>query len=191
MTPIEERKTKAIRTIEEKMQDLDTGSLRYQALEAAKGFKSSWIQLGRYLYTICQDKAYKEWGYITFEAYCAKEIGIKKQTAVKLLKSYYFLENEEPQALKLEKVDRDTVSKIPSYEAVNLLRLVKASKTKENVDYGALRQDVLEGGRDLRDIKKELRVMSQQEAGDPLKIKEGRRLAAMRRMVSTLKSLKN
>ncbi|MDD5595453.1 MAG: hypothetical protein PHY94_04300, partial [Candidatus Omnitrophica bacterium] len=93
-------KSKSLENIEEKMGQLDENSFRYHVLENAKGFKSSWIELGRSLYTVLKDKLYKEWGYGSFDIYTVKEIGIRKQTAMKLLRSYYFLEKEEPAYLK-------------------------------------------------------------------------------------------
>ena len=76
------------------MGELDPQSFRYSVLEAARGFKSSWIDLGQLLYSVSKDKKYKDWGFLTFEAYCEKEVGIKQATAMKMLKSYYFLEKE-------------------------------------------------------------------------------------------------
>ena len=84
-------KTKSIDRLEEKMKGLDSESLRYHILESAKNFKSSWVNLGQGLYSVWKDKLYKEWGYSTFESFSAKELGIRKQTALKLLRSYYFL----------------------------------------------------------------------------------------------------
>ena len=78
------------------MEDMDKNSLRYQTLQSARRFKSSWIELGQYLQTVWREKHYKNWGYMSFESYCAKEIAIKNSTALKLLRSYYFLEREEP-----------------------------------------------------------------------------------------------
>src|SRR5487761_2441298 len=89
------QKTKSIHNLEERMGHLEPESLRYQVLDAAKSFKSSWIQLGQFLFTVYKDKLYRDWAYQTFEAYCAKEIGIRQNTAIKLLKSYSFLEKEE------------------------------------------------------------------------------------------------
>ena len=82
------------------MLNLEPGSFRYKVLDAARGFKSSWMELGQYLFTVYRDKLFKEWWYLTFEAYTAKEIGIKQPTAMKLLRSYSFLEKEEPVFLK-------------------------------------------------------------------------------------------
>ena len=60
--------SKAIQRLEEKMADLEPGSLRRETLEAAKRFKSSWIELGRMLWTVYREKKFREWGYLTFEA---------------------------------------------------------------------------------------------------------------------------
>jgi hypothetical protein len=184
-----EKKTKMMQIMEEKMQEVEEGSLRHEVLQAAMNFKKSWIQLGRYLYTVERDKMYKEWGYLTFEAYCAKEIGIRKQTAVKLLRSYYFLESEEPEYLKIERAERDTVRKLPSYEAVNLLRLAKVNKNLDKSDYQVLRENVLDKGKDIKEVKKEF-VMMKNENKDPQEERQNRRVSTIRRMISTLTSLK-
>ena len=92
-------KTKSIKNIEEKMENLPTETIRHRVLQSAKNFKASWIELGQSLYTVYKDKLYKNWGYLTFDAYTSKEIGIRKQTALKLLRSYYFLEKKEPDYL--------------------------------------------------------------------------------------------
>ena len=94
------------------MEGLEPGSFRYKVLDAAKGFKSSWIDLGQYLFSVYRDKSYREWGYLTFDAYCAKEIGIRQPTAMKLLKSYSFLEREEPSFLKREALDERQPNRI-------------------------------------------------------------------------------
>ncbi|PIQ90173.1 MAG: hypothetical protein COV71_06430, partial [Candidatus Omnitrophica bacterium CG11_big_fil_rev_8_21_14_0_20_41_12] len=132
---MEAAKTKSIRNIEEKMENLDVNSLRYHILESAKNFKCSWIELGRSLYSVYKDKMYKEWGYLNFDIYVAREIGIRKQTAMKLLKSYYFLEKEEPQYLKTDYTESSQPANIPSYESVDILRQVKNKKVFDDDDY--------------------------------------------------------
>ena len=73
-------RTKSIERLEQKMEDMDRDSLRYHILENAKMFKTSWIELGQALYSVWKNKMYRDWGYMTFDAYTSKEIGIKKQT---------------------------------------------------------------------------------------------------------------
>ena len=75
-------KTKSLERLEEKMTGIEEGSIRYRVLQSAKNFKTSWIDLGQALYSVWKDKSYKGWGYMTFDAYSQKEIGIKKATAI-------------------------------------------------------------------------------------------------------------
>ncbi|MEI8344904.1 MAG: hypothetical protein WCG06_02410 [Candidatus Omnitrophota bacterium] len=154
-----EAKSKSISNIELQMQRLDPGSYRYQTLQASKDFKNSWIILGRYLYTVYKDKLYKDWGFLTFEAYCAKEVGIRQNTAVKLLKSYYFLEKEEPDYLQKEAFEKRRPDQIPTVDSVNALRLAKGNEAISEDDYEELRDDVLENAREESEVKKKVRYL--------------------------------
>ena len=187
---MERLKTKSLESIEGKMRDMDEASIRYRILQNAKNFKTSWIELGRALYTAWKDKLYKDWGYKTFEAYTSKEIGIKKQTAIKLLRSYYFLEKEEPEYLQKDYVEAADPSLVPTYEAVNVLRLAKNKKALDDEDYSSLKKYVFEMGRDARDVKKDLTAMiRQREELEPEEARKKKRVAVLRRYVSTLKAL--
>ena len=141
------------------MEGLEPGSFRYKVLDAAKGFKSSWIELGQYLFSVYRDKSYREWGYLTFDAYCAKEIGIRQPTAMKLLKSYSFLEREEPSFLKREALDERQPNRIPSYESVNALRLAKDNKDLSPQDYEDIREEVLDHAKEDGEVKKKIRYI--------------------------------
>ena len=89
-------KSKSLSKIEDRMKTIDEGSYRYQVLNVCRRFKTCWIELGQSLYAVHRDKQYQDWGYLTFEGYCGTELGVLNQTAMKLLKSYQFLETEEP-----------------------------------------------------------------------------------------------
>ncbi len=188
---MDEAKTKSLRSIEEKMENLDSGSLRYHILESAKNFKRSWIELGRSLYSVWKDKMYKEWGYVNFDVYVSREIGIRKQTAMKLLKSYYFLEKEEPQYLKNDYADASQAANIPSYESVDILRQAKNKKVLDEHDYNNLKKEIFEKGRDAQELKKNLGVIiRQRQELDPQEAQEKRKLAIVRRLVGQLRMLK-
>ncbi|MFH0790643.1 MAG: hypothetical protein V2A64_03330 [Candidatus Omnitrophota bacterium] len=184
-------KTKSIENLEQKMQDIDQGSLRYHILESAKSFKTSWIDLGRALYSVWKDKLYKEWGYSTFDIYTVKEIGIRKQTAVKLLKSYSFLEKEEPMYLEKDYTISQNAAGIPSFESVDVLRQAKNKKDLDEESYGELRKNVFEKGSDAADVKRSLSVMiRQREELSPEEAWEKKRNATVKRFLGTLKALK-
>ena len=68
--------------------------IREKAVLLCKDFKISWVSLGQVLYAIYDDKMFHRWGYEKFENYTQKELGMPKGAALKLLKSYLFLEEE-------------------------------------------------------------------------------------------------
>ncbi|MFA5096326.1 MAG: hypothetical protein WC478_03185 [Candidatus Omnitrophota bacterium] len=180
-------KSKSLQDIEEKMGGLDASSLRYHVLESARNFKTSWVELGRSLYSVWKDKLYKDWGFSAFDAYTAKEIGIKKPTAMKLLRSYYFLEKEEPGYLK---DDHAETARLPGYEAVDLLRKAKDKKTLDPQDYSKLKKEIFEG-RDVQAVKRDLTsLIRQREELEPEEAYKKRRGATLRRFIGALKALK-
>jgi len=185
-------KTKSLKKLEEKMSSVETDSFRYHVLESAKNFKTSWIELGRALYTVWKDKKFKEWGFSTFEIYIASEVGIRKQTGMKLLKSYYFLEKEEPQYLKSEYSDSGEAKNIPAYEAVDLLRQAKAKKNLDSQDYERIKKDIFEKGRDAGEVKKDITsLIRQRQEFEPEEAREKKKQASVRRLIGTLKALKS
>lgn len=184
-------RTKSLDRITQAMEGMDRDSLRYKILASAKNFKTSWIDLGGSLYSAWKDKLYKDWGYMTFEAYTSKEIGIKKFTALKLLKSYYFLEKEEPVFLQRDRAGSSDPALLPSYETVNLLRLAKNKKTLHENDYSIIRKGVLEMGKDARDIKKDLTaIVRQREELGPEEARKKRRASVVKRLLASLKAIR-
>ena len=185
--------TKAMQRLEEKMSDLQPGTLRHQTLDAAKRFKASWIDLGRMLWTVYREKKFREWGYLTFEAYCAKEVGIKAPTAKKLLHSYYFLEKEEPSTLKRLTSEQPppAPSQVPSAKSVNLLRLLKNREEVPAADYQKVRSYVLEKGKEPQEVRREVQTLLQENRKvDTEEVEQARSKSAARRMIGTLKALR-
>ncbi|MFA6378256.1 MAG: hypothetical protein WCX16_00560 [Candidatus Omnitrophota bacterium] len=176
--------------MQDKQDIIHPGSMRDVALEASKSFKSSWVELGRVLYSIWKDKLYKEWNYQQFDIYVSKELGIRKQTSLKLLRSYYFLEKEEPMYLQKEYADDAEAKEIPSYEAIDVLRLAK-SKNIDGEDYAKLKEDLFVKGKDSKEIKRDLTtMMRQREEIDPQEAWQKKKETNIRRFIGTLKSLK-
>ena len=187
---MDEIKTKAIRNLESKMEGIEEGSLRYKVLDSARQFKSSWIELGQMLYTVWKDKLYKEWDYSTFDIYAAKEVGIRKETAFKLLKSYSFLEKEEPQLISGGFKENAQPGQIPGYEAVNALRLAKNNKNLDQNDYSRIRKYVLEKGKDAKEVKKDLtQLIKQREELEPEEARAKKKTALLKRFIGALKTI--
>ncbi len=184
-------KTKAMEALDAKLASSDPSTLRHRVLKSVKNFKTSWIELGQALYSVWKDKLYKDWGYSKFEAYTAKEIGIRKQTAVKLLRSYFFLEQKEPHYLSREYSEEVQANAMPTYEAIDALRLASRKKDIDPVDYEQIRKGVLEKGKDARAVKKDLTALiKQREELLPEEAWQKKRMALLKRTLSLLKSLR-
>ena len=110
---------------------------------------------------------------------------------MKLLRSYYFLEKEEPQYLKADYAQNNKAAQIPSYESVDILRQAKNKKALDEDDYKNLRNEIFEKGRDAQELKKNLGVMirSRQEL-EPQEAQEKRKMATLRRLLGQLRMLK-
>jgi len=184
-------KTKIIEKIERKMEELDEKSIRYKILKDAKTFKTSWIDLGQTLYEAWKRKMYKDWGFEEFDSYLKKEIGIRKETALKLLRSYSFLEREEPQYLKKEHNEGQQTVAVPSYESVDILRKAKQKEEITDSEYGAIRKYVLVDGKDEKQVKKDItELLKRKEEDSPFEARRKKRIIILKRTISSLKSLK-
>jgi hypothetical protein len=188
---MEIKKTKGIENLEKKMEAAGADAMRYSVLKNAKEFKTSWIDLGQALYTVWTDKLYKDWGYRQFDTYTSKEIGIRKETAVKLLKSYSFLEKKEPRYLDEEYRKNKETASVPTYEAVDVLRMADSRKDIERSDYAKIRKYVLEEGKDARDVKKNLtRIIREKEELDPQGLMEKKSVTLLKRLLGALKAVR-
>jgi hypothetical protein len=166
-------------------------TLRGKTLDAAKQHKASWIELGQYLFSIQKDKLYRDWGYLSFETYCSKELSIKEQTASKLLKSYSFLEREEPRLAAANFAEDETPKNVPNYESVNVLRLAKENKKLPAEDFADLRDAVINEGKEPKEVRAQMvRMLSAREVKDPADVRKQRRNAAIKRMITVLSNSK-
>ena len=170
---------------------MSNDELRIQTVEIAKKHKASWIQLGQHLFSIYKNKLYKEWGYQVFETYCQKELNIKEATASKLLKSYSFLEREEPRIVKPDFTEEETPRKIPDYEAVNALRLAKNNKNIPTNEFAELRNDVLNEGKEVKEVRAQVKKILETHAPkDTPELKDQKRGSILRRLIGFLNSAK-
>jgi hypothetical protein len=177
--------TKGAQHIEQLLQQLPPESERYQVLISAKRFKSSWVELGESLTKIANNGQFHDWGYTTFEDYCAREIRIRRQTADKLLLAFRFLEREEPGVL-----ERKEERPLPDFRSVDLLRQAREEQSFSPADYGELRKTILEEDRSHPTASRQFREMLQEYQSD----RRGERqcqgaLSAARRLGNALAEL--
>ncbi len=169
-----------------------TDNLRNKVLDIAKKHKSSWIELGQCLYSVHKDKLFKSWGFMTFEAYCLKDLGLKQPTAAKLLKSYYFLEKEEPAMISAQKNEDAPAATVPHYESVNLLRLAKENEKIPAPELQKIRNAVLVAAKEPKEVRAQVKKIIDDfnRPDDPAEAKRMKRNSAIKRVVSVLQMAK-
>jgi len=174
---------------QKKIPDVLSDTLREQLLQYAKDFKTSWVNLGQHLYSVWRDKLYYTWGYEKFEDYTQEELGMQKPLAIKLLKTYFFLEQEEPAYLKEEFAQTRPPVAVPGYEAVNFLRLAKNNKELNKSDYIKFKKDIFENGKDVALIRKDLvALMKERKVVDPEEERDKRSELTVRKLLNAIRS---
>lgn len=166
--------------------------LRENLIGNAKTFKQSWVYLGQSLYTVWRDKTYYAWGHEKFEHYVVNELGMQKSLAMKLVKTYYFVEQQEPGYLKAEFAADREAALIPSYEPLDLLRQACGNKDLNREDYQKLREEVFKKGKDVGELRKDLTAMiKERKQVNPDEERERRYQQSVKRFMSALKVFKN
>lgn len=181
----------SVNELKKKYENITAEALRPEIQQHAKNFKTSWIELGQALYAVWRDKLYHGWGFEEFEHYIVEELGIKKQTALKLVKTYYFVEQEEPTYLKEEYRESRETSVVPSHEALDVLRLARARKELTRDDYAKMRKSVFEKGKHEGLLRKDLTaIMKERKEVDPEEEREKRNEGSVKRVLTALRSFK-
>lgn len=163
--------------------------IRDQLIQYSKDFKTVWLNLGQNLYPVYKDKLYTAWGFEKFEHYTQEELGVNKETATKLLKTYFFVEQDEPQYLKKEFRDERDPAQVPGCDALNVLRLARARKELNKNDYAQLKEAVFEKGQEAAEVRKDLvSLMKERKKVDPDEEREKRNTAAVKKLLNALRS---
>jgi hypothetical protein len=171
--------------------NLNSKEMRALVLAGAKDFKACWLKLSQALYAVHRDKLYEYWGYDNFEHYVEKEVGIKKPMALKLVKTYAFVEQQEPQCLHANFFEEREPSALPEFEAVNVLRLARNNKDLTKDDYRGLRKDVMDNGKGAAVVRKELTALiKQRKEVDPDEERQKRHTATVKRFLNAIHSFK-
>jgi hypothetical protein len=166
-------------------------NLRVHIAQHAKDFKLSWVQLGQGLYSVWRDKLYQAWEFEKFEDYVVRELGLKKPLALKLVKTYFFVEQDEPVYLKKEFSESRETAVIPGYESLDVLRQARAHKELTREDYTKLRKDIFEKGKEASLVRKDLTaIIKERKKIDPNQAREDRHEQSVRRLVAALRSFK-
>jgi len=140
--------------IDRQLEDLDEKSLRGQTLICVRDFRSCWVALGEKLTEIAFGGDYKDFGYEDFEIYCARELGLKKPSVKKLMVSYGYMKNHEPQLIQ-GAIDGDVT--LPEYETVNELSKARNNDSLDQDEVDAFHDKAFAGEEDEGFLRKELK----------------------------------
>jgi hypothetical protein len=143
--------TKAVAGVESRIGELAEGSLRRRVLESVRRFRASWVELGRLLVQVKREGAWEEWGHASFEAYCSKELFLRRATVEKLTLSYGFLERREPEMVRAREV-----REAPPFEVIEVLSRAEAAGRLDDRSWGEMREEVLGGEADRAEVSRQI-----------------------------------
>jgi hypothetical protein len=169
----------------EKHLSVPPGSLRHTVLGAARRFKSTWVELGKLLVQVRDQALYEQWGFPSFEAYCSKELHIRKATADKLTRSFSFLARHEPS--EVEKPD--VVEKAPAFEVIEVLAGAEERGQLTADEYQSIRESIWSPEKPTSELKREIAERFPRPEPGPVPVDlQVRRLAqAARKLAEELK----
>lgn len=173
--------------LKQKALEVPQGSFRHSVLQAARRFKASWAELGKLLVRVRNEALFQEWGFESFEAYCWKEIRIRKATADKLTRGFSFLERHEP---KLAANDEALESEAPPFELVEVLAGAEDRGQLSADEYRSIRDSIWNEERPVAEVRKELNEKYPRPVPDVAEDAALKRVVALaRKLTSELRSV--
>jgi hypothetical protein len=174
-----------------KLDNPTSRELRSRVQETAKDFKTAWVELAQALYAIHRDRLYEYWGYERFEHYVEREVGLQKSLALKLVNTYSFVEQQEPQFLQNGFLEQRDAAATPELDAIHVLRLARNKKELTKHDYADLHKQVFEKGKGAAAVRKELTaIMKERKPVNPDEERAQRTTASVRRLLNAIRSFK-
>jgi hypothetical protein len=174
-----------------KLDNPTSRELRSRVQETAKDFKTAWVELAQALYAIHRDRLYEYWGYERFEHYVEREVGLQKTLALKLVNTYSFVEQQEPQFLQEAFHEHRDAAATPELDAIHVLRLARNKKELTKHDYADLHKQVFEKGKGAVAVRKELTaIIKERKPVNPDEERAQRSAACVRRLLSAMRSFR-
>ena len=176
--------TKTERLLEEAMARHAGDGERVAALERARRFKRSWIDLAEILVKVREHESFLRWGFTSFDEYCTRELRLRRQTVDKLCASYGFLRANAPRLARAE-VDEedDVVHPIPSWQAVDFVARAEERGAAEPEVLDEMKRAVFEEGAPMPVLSRKYReVAFPMDAGERRERVRAQILAAGRKL---------
>lgn len=156
-----------------KMNNPTSQELRSLVKGGVKNLKTQWIQAAQTMYSIHRDKLFEYWGYERFDHYIKAELGVKKSLAMKMIKTYIFLENHEPHVLKPEFYVLLDTDKIPDMDTISVLRTIRFKDKVSKEEYQYFRSMVFEKAVSASDLRLAFKnMMDKKKVENPEEVRE-------------------
>lgn len=172
----------AAEALAQKAAQVAPGSFRHTVLSSAKRFKATWAELGKLLVKVRDEALFEQWGYDSFETYCLKELHIRKQTALKLVRSFSFLAKHEPQEVERE----DFQERVPAFEVVEVLAQAEERGQLTPKEYEDVRASIWNPERPTAELRREVAERFPRPAPEP-----AGESVQLRRLAATARKLAN
>ena len=158
---------------------------REEVLHAARTFKSSWTGLARVLTRVRDEALWESWGFPSFDTYCAKELHIRKATALKLTRSWSFLDRHE-RSWKPEATDARPA---PAFEVVEVLAEAEERGALDAEEYRSIRDSIWDTERPVAAVRRELTERFPRPAAEPApaEVRLGQLARTARRLAEELR----
>jgi hypothetical protein len=136
-----------------KLAELDPRSDRYRALLAARDFKASWVNLAEIIHQVEELQKWQEWAFESLETYCTQELRISPRTMTKLLQSYRFLAEHEPDAVANREEDPRERPEVPDVAQVSFLAKARKDERLPEPEYRKLRDAAFKDGATVTELR--------------------------------------
>ena len=127
-----------------KSREIPPDTFRHTVLASSRRFKSTWVELGKLLVKV-RDEA-------LFEGYCLGELKIRKQTALKLTRSFSFLDRHEPEAMSVPQATESA----PPFEVVEVLAQAEERGQLSAQEYKSIRDSIWSAATPTSELRRAL-----------------------------------
>lgn len=158
---------------------------REEVLRAARTFKASWTGLASVLTRVRDEALWEGWGFPSFEAYCSKELHLRKATALKLTRSWKFLDRHE----RGWRDDAPDARPAPAFEVVEVLAEAEERGALDAEEYRSIRDSIWDPQRPVAAVRRELSERFPRPAPEPapVEVRLGQLARTARRLAEELR----
>lgn len=164
---MEHQTSKTEKILESKMAEFANDPERVAALDRARRFKRTWIELAAVLVQVRENASHKRWGFASFDDYCTGELRLKRNTADKLCVSYGFLRANAPKLARIATADRDAEpdeadydQPIPSWQAVDYVARAEKRGAADEDTMQEMKRAVFDEGAPMPALSRKFREVA-------------------------------